>query len=356
MTVETHQLIQDLACTGAAKRDSLVVLLKSDDPTAEALFAAADRVRAESVGDEVHLRALIEFSNHCRRDCLYCGLRRHHDNLPRYRMEPDEIVACAIEAADMGCGTVVLQSGEDLWYTAPVLAEAVRGIKAARDVAVTLSIGERPEEDYRLLREAGADRFLLRIETSSPTLYRRLHPDSDWRKRLGCLSALWRCGFQVGSGVQIGLPGQSLRMLADDLLFLRSLKLDMVGVGPFIAHPETPLAGTRSGTFDLTLRFLACLRLLCPQALIPATTVLAALDPDGWQRGLAAGADVLMPNVTPMEYRRSYEIYPNKVWCDLEPVEFRRLVEEIVARSGRRVAQGPGHSRLRQAASVGPRE
>ena len=271
-------------------------------------------------------------------------------------MEPDEIVACAIDAADLGYGTVVLQSGEDAWYAAPIVAEVVRGIKAARDIAVTLSIGERPEEDYRLLRDAGADRFLLRIETSSPTLHQQLHPDSDWQERLGCVGALWRLGFQVGSGVQIGLPGQSLRMLADDLLFLRSLKLDMIGVGPFISHPATPLAGTRSGTVGLTLRFLACLRLLCPQALIPATTALAALDPDGWQRGLEAGADVLMPNVTPMQYRRRYEIYPGKVWSDLEPVEFRRLVEDIVARSGRRVAQGPGHSRLRQAASVGPRE
>lgn len=335
-----------------ASRRELATLLNAAGEEERALLASADRVRARTVGDSVHLRALLDFSNHCRRNCRYCGLRRANSDLPRYRMSPDEIIAAARRAANIGYRTIVLQSGEDPWYTAEMLAELIAAIKAEHDVAVTLSVGERPKADYRLLREAGADRFLLRIETSSPELYATLHPDSDWRQRLACLESLRHLGYQVGSGVMIGLPGQSVEMLADDLLFLQSLELDMIGVGPFLPHPATPLAGASGGEFGLARRFLALLRLLCPSALIPATTALAALDPRGWELGLGAGADVLMPDITPGRYRRYYDLYPGKVRLADDPVETRRQVEALVAGLGRRVAQDHGHSRRREPAGA----
>jgi len=343
---DTRELVEKLAESATATPEALAALLACDDSAAKDLFAAADQVRARTVGDDVHLRGLIEFSNHCRRNCLYCGLRRENRSLSRYRMVPDEIVACAIAAADLGYRTVVLQSGEDMWYAAPILADVVGAIKAARDIAVTLSIGERSEGEYRLLTAAGADRFLLRMEVSSPIRYARFHPDSDWEERQKCLRAARTARFQVGSGTLIGLPGHGVGTLSEDLLYLQSLELDMIGVGPFIPHPATPLAGARGGTLGVALRFLACLRLLCPRALIPATTALAALDPSGWEQGLRAGADVLMPNVTPLKYRDQYDLYPGKVWSRSEAAAFRREVVEMVERLGRQVSDGPGHTRL----------
>jgi biotin synthase len=337
-------LTETVAETGRASREELVQLLTCDDVLAAELYRAADEVRARIVGDEVHLRALVEFSNTCRRNCFYCGLRRDHDRLRRYRMTPEEIVATALEAARLGYRTAVLQSGEDPWYTSEMLAAVIREIKAKADIAVTLSIGERSLEEYRALREAGADRFLLRIETSSPLLYRDLHPDSDWAVRLGCLMSLRRLGYQLGSGVMIGLPGQTAEMMAEDLLFLQSLDLDMIGVGPFIPHPATPLADAAGGTLGPALRFVACLRLLCPEALIPATTALGALHPEGRQQALRAGANVLMPNCTPIEYREHYQLYPGKICISESAPECRSCVEAMVAALGRRVAADPGHS------------
>jgi biotin synthase len=347
---EFAAILSRLEETGQASQEELIRLLSAAEEEAEALFAAADRVRAANSGDEVQLRGLVEFSNYCRRNCGYCGLRRDCRELDRFRMTPDEIVAVAHEAEVLGYRTLVLQSGEDVHFTAPGLADIVSRIKAECDLAITLSIGERSEDEYRLLREAGADRYLLRIETSSPELYAKLHPDSDWETRLTCLQALKRVGFQVGSGVMIGLPGQTLEMLAGDLLFLQSLKLDMIGVGPFIPHPKTPLAGATGGTLELALRFVACLRLLCPEALIPATTALAALHPDGRRRALRAGADVMMPNCTPTAYRERYQLYPGKICTDEAAEQCRCGAEAIVMDLGRRVGEGYGHSRRRKTA------
>lgn len=345
-------VLRRLEETARASREELARLLGADESEEELLFAAADRVRSAAAGDEVHLRALIEFSNHCRRNCLYCGLRRGHAELSRYRLSPAEIIAAAGVAAELGFGTVVLQSGEDQTYTADVLADVSREVKTRWDMAVTLSIGERTESEYARLREAGADRFLLRIETSNPDLYEGLHPDSDWHARLGCLHTLRSLGYQVGSGVMIGLPGQSLEMLADDLLFLRDLDLDMIGVGPFIPHPATPLGGEQGGDLGRSLRFLALLRLLCPRALIPATTALGTLASAGRWEGLRAGADVVMLNVTPSRYRERYDLYPGKVRAGANGTTTRLEAELVIRRLGRRVAAGHGHSRLRGGAGV----
>jgi len=340
-----NRVLSNLAERHCATRDELALLLGVGDPEAADLFAAADRVRADAVGDEVQLRALIEFSNQCRRNCLYCGLRRDNASLSRYRMSGQEVIDTARTAAALGYRTVVLQSGEDQHYAVDLLAALLRTIKAENDLAITLSIGERSEEEYARLREAGADRFLLRIETSSPELYHQLHPNSDWHVRLECLHSLRRLGYQVGSGVMIGLPGQTLEMLADDLLFLQSLDLDMIGVGPFIPNPATPLAGAAGGTLGLALRFVACLRMLCPTALIPATTALGTLRPTGRQQALQAGADVLMPNATPMEYRERYQLYPGKICTGEEAAECRQCVEAMISSLGRTVGNGYGHSR-----------
>lgn len=345
MTTAAEEILNRLVEQHRSTRDDLVALLRADERDARALLAAADRVRAAAVGDEVQLRALIEFSNHCRRNCLYCGLRRDNRELSRYRMTVEEIIAAAGAAADLGYRTLVLQSGEDQHYETDLLAVVLRTIKAHCDLAVTLSIGEREEGDYRRLREAGADRFLLRIETSSTDLYRTLHPDSDWHRRMECIHALRRLEYQVGSGVMIGLPGQTAEMLADDLLFLQALDLDMVGVGPFISNPATPLAGATGGTLELSLRFVACLRLLCPEALIPATSALGALHPTGRQQALQAGADVMMPNATPVQYREQYQLYPGKICLGEEAAECRQCVEAMIEGLGRTVGIGFGHSR-----------
>ncbi len=371
----TSDVVGRLEVTGQATREELAWLLRSDESEA-ALFAAADRVRRERVGDEVHLRALIEFSNHCWRNCRYCGLRREHREVTRYRMSFEEMLAAVETAAELGYGTVVLQSGEDPYYAADLLATLLRVIKAQYEVAATLSIGERSEEDYRRLRDAGADRFLLRMETSSSELYRALHVElgqevgrprrkaipvlssarqwePTWESRRECLRVLRGLDYQVGSGVMIGLPGQTAEMLADDLLFLQSLDLDMVGVGPFIPHPATPLAEAAGGTLPRSLRAVACLRLLCPETLIPATTALGALHPEGRQRALQVGANVLMPNCTPPEYREHYQLYPGKICLTETGSECRGCIEGMVAGLGRRVAAGPGHSLRSQRAAVG---
>ena len=343
MVVDAQGILARLESTGEATREELAHLL-AWEAGQEALFAAADRVRHLRVGDEVHLRALVEFSNYCWRNCHYCGLRRDHRELARYRLSPDEILDAVDTAAELGYRTIVLQSGEDPYYTVDVLAPLLREIKTRHALAITLSIGERPEEEYRALREAGADRFLLRIETSSPALYRALHPELDWESRVACLRVLRRLGYQVGSGVMIGLPGQTHEMLADDLLFLRDFDLDMIGVGPFLPHPATPLAGVEGGTLDLALRFVAALRLLCPEALIPATTALGALDPQGRQRALRAGANVMMPNCTPTQYREQYQLYPGKICTGEAAPQCRLCVEGMVALLGRTIADHPGHS------------
>jgi biotin synthase len=259
----------------------LVPLLACSDEQAPSLVQAADRVRAASVGDAVHLRGLIEFSNICRRDCRYCGLRSSNPALDRYRLSAEQIVDAAKQAADLGCGSVVLQSGEDPTFTAKTLARIVQAIKTTTPLAVTLSVGERPASDYFAWRQAGADRYLLRIETTDPELFARLHPDDDLEARKACLYTLKELDYQLGSGVMVGLPGQTALMLARDVVWLHKLGAEMIGVGPFIPHPDTPLADETGGTVEQTLRLVAVLRLAFPHAHIPATTAMDALDPEG---------------------------------------------------------------------------
>jgi biotin synthase len=275
----------------------------------------------------------VEVSNHCVRRCAYCGIAASSSALPRYRMSDGEVLACALQAVELGYGTVVLQAGEDYGLTRETVSSMVRAIKAQTGLAVTLSLGERPDEDLAAWREAGADRYLLRFETSDPSLYEAIHPSFAGRRsdRFAILRRLRELGYEVGSGVLVGIPGQTYESLASDILLFRELDLDMIGVGPFIPHPGTPLG---RGLFrdapegeqvpadeETTTKVVALARLVRPDANIPSTTALATLEPSfGRERGLIRGANVVMPNLTPPAYRALYEIYPGKA-CVTETAE-----------------------------------
>lgn len=290
------------------------------------LYARADAVRRENVGDAIHLRGLIEISSHCERQCMYCGLRKANRGLERYRMTREEIEQCAHQAVRLGYGTVVMQAGEDDALTAELIAGIVGSIKRETPLAVTLSLGERSVEDLRLWRDAGADRYLLRFETSDPFLYRRIHPQRfhDRPDRLMLLKELKGLGYEVGGGVMVGIPGQSYASLAQDLLAFHDFDLDMIGIGPYIPHPVTPLGsgalrvpaalGDQAPSSEqMVYKMIALARILCPAANIPSTTALATINrKHGRIQGLQVGANVVMPNVTPVKYRALYEIYPAK--------------------------------------------
>ena len=343
---------EDLLCRAEQLHEltlpELTALLADADPAAEAaLAAAADRVRAAFVGAGVHLRGLIEFSNICRQSCMYCGLRRDNAAVHRYRLTPAEILALAEKARDYGYRTVVLQSGEDAWFTADRLAALLLRIKAL-GLVITLSIGERSREEYQMLRAAGADRFLLRIETTDAQLYARLHPGMSFAHRLQCLQELRSLGYEVGTGCLVGLPGQSIESIARDILFFQELDADMVGIGPLIPNGDTPLADAAPGDFHLTRRVVALLRLLLPEANIPATTAMETLQPDARRIILQSGANVVMPNVTEGDYRRWYALYPGKICVKDTPEDCRGCLEAKIQSIGRSIAQDAGFRHRRE--------
>jgi biotin synthase len=355
-------------------------LKETDEARLNELWRHADGVRRERVGPEVHLRGLVEISNHCVRGCAYCGLRAGHRALPRYRMTEEEILDCARQAREFEYGTVVLQSGEDPGIARDWMAAVVRRIKRETGLAVTLSLGERTEEEMAAWREAGADRYLLRFETSDRTLYESIHPSLPDRPadRMAILRTLRALGYEIGSGVMVGIPGQTYQSLAGDILLFAALDLDMIGLGPFLPHPATPLGQTGgkggeagsplvNGSEDqapnselMTYKMLALARIACPEANIPSTTALATINArDGRERGLMRGANVVMPNLTPMKYRRLYEIYPNKACLAESPADCGGCLDRRISSIGRRVGQGRGDSRrmTRQAADrIGAKE
>ena len=340
-------LIQKATRTHPLNLAELTSLL-ADPSCEEALCRAADEVRHAFVGDGVHLRGLIEFSNICRQDCMYCGLRRDNGKIERYRLTEDDIVRLAEKAKGYGYRTVVLQSGEDAHFTAERLASIVRRIHAM-DLAITLSVGERPREDYELWREAGADRYLLRIETTDAALYESLDPGMSYENRVRCLRDLGELGYEVGTGSLVGLPGQTPEMLARDILFFQDIDADMIGIGPLIPNGDTPLGTAAPGDFHLTRRMVALLRLLLPEANIPATTAMETMVPRGRELILASGANVVMPNVTEGDYRRKYALYPGKICVADTPADCRACMGGRIAAMGRYVATDKGfrHHSLR---------
>ncbi len=334
-------IVKKAETTHDLTRREIVALLQTPERDAE-LFAAADRVRRKYVGDEVHLRGLIEFTNCCDQNCLYCGLRRDNARLERYRLEPDTIIDFAVKAASNGYKTVVLQAGEGEFYSLEEMVRIIKAIKAL-DVAITLSIGEKTREEYLAYLDAGADRYLLRIETTDRNLYETMSPGMHFENRVRCLRDLKELGYELGTGCLVGLPGQTLESLADDILFFRNIGADMIGVGPFIPNPDTPLGNAAGGTFELSIKVMAITRLLLPDINIPATTAMETLNEKGRIIGLQSGANVVMPNVTEGDYRRMYALYPGKICVGDTPSHCRGCITAKIQGIGRSVSQGYGY-------------
>ncbi len=321
-------------------RNDIIEILK-DDSNNDWLFSLADKTREEYVGDEVHLRGLIEFSNICKRQCKYCGLRCEDKFIDRYRISKENIISYAEHAVNMGYKTIVLQSGEDEYYNTDLMCEIIEGIKKL-GVALTLSIGEKTYEEYKAFKEAGADRYLIRIETTDKNLYNQMHPNMDFDNRVRCLENLGRLGYEVGTGCLVGLPNQTIESLADDILFFKEINADMVGIGPFIPHPHTPLKDSATGSFTLALKVMALTRILLKDINIPATTAMETLNPNGRIIALQSGANVVMPNVTTTEYRAKYEIYPNKICINENPDKCKGCISAKIQSIGRIVSTSFG--------------
>ena len=341
-----EQLIETLRTQRDLSDEELTALItrESDDKD---LFAAADAVRREHYGTDVFLRGLIEFTNVCQNDCYYCGIRKSNAQARRYRLTQEQILHSCENGYRMGFRTFVLQGGEDPRNTDAWVCSMVDKIKTAHpDCAVTLSIGEQSRASYQAYFDAGADRYLLRHETASDAHYRRLHPEEmSLANRKRCLFDLKDIGYQVGAGFMVGSPWQTPKELVADLRFLQELQPDMIGIGPFIPHHETPFADKQSGTLELTLRMLSILRLLFPYVLLPATTALGTISPIGRELGLKAGANVMMPNLTPTDARKHYDLYDNKICMDEEAAKCRLCQEGRVRSVGYQIVSDRGDVR-----------
>lgn len=317
------------------KKEQWRELLCTDDPERlEELYASARAVQHQFYGNKIYARGLIEFTNYCKNDCYYCGIRRSNREACRYRLTKEQILECCASGYRLGFRTFVLQGGEDGYYTDDRVVELVHAIKTAYpECAVTLSIGEKSRESYQRYYDAGVDRYLLRHETANPNHYGILHPaEMSMENRKRCLWDLKEIGYQVGAGIMIGSPGQTVDCLIEDLEFMRELKPDMVGIGPFLPHHATPFAKEQAGTVDLTLRMLALTRLLLPEVLLPATTALGTLDPTGREKGVLAGANVVMPNLSPENVRENYLLYDNKLCTGSEAAEGLRVLQQIMGK------------------------
>ena len=295
----------------------------------EYLFAKAEKIRQQVFGDAIYTRGLIEFTNYCRNDCYYCGIRRSNGDAARYRLTKEEILSCCAEGYDLGFRTFVLQGGEDRYYSMDDICQIVADIREAySDCAITLSIGERTREEYEAYYRAGADRYLLRHETINHEHYRMLHPEGmSHENRINCLRILKDIGYQVGCGFMVGAPGQTNEMLSDEMLFLRSMNPHMVGIGPFIPHHQTPFALETPGTLEVTLFCLGLIRLMLPEVLLPATTALGTISPNGRELGIKAGANVVMPNLSPISVRKKYELYDNKICTGEESAQCKNCLD-----------------------------
>jgi biotin synthase len=340
------------------KNDIEQWLRETDTQQLKALWEAANNVRAKHVGNAVHIRGLLEISNHCVRKCTYCGINKERTTVSRYRMTEEEIMACVHDIVELGYGTVVIQAGEDYGLTKNFIARIVRNIKTNTPLAITLSLSERPQEELQQWKEAGADRYLLRFETSDKNLYRLIHPSLSISEpplqRFHILKQLRELGYEIGSGVMIGIPGQTYQILANDIEKFRELDLDMIGVGPYIVSPETALAAGLVDipdvgieqvppTESMTYKVIALTRLICPHANIPSTTALATINrTSGREQGLKCGANIVMPNVTPTHYRKKYEIYPNKACINETASVCSICMRQRIEMLGRKIGHGPG--------------
>ena len=326
-------------------RDEIIKLLNlTDDQDIEYLFNAADRVRMENCGNEVHLRGVIEFSNNCKENCLYCGLREDNITLQRYRMTPDEIIETARQISNLGIRTIVLQSGEDGFYDTDLIAYLIYSIKQNSDIAIALSIGERGFDEYKAWKIAGAERYLLKHETANPVHYSIYHRNDFIKNRIKHLKFLRSIGYQIGSGNIVGLPLQKVEDIADDILLMKELDIDMAAIGPFVPAAFTPYQNLKTGSVTLTLKTIAVTRILLKNVHIPATTALDTVDVNGRERGLRAGANVIMPNFTPHPYRENYAVYANKRGIHEDPYESHLKLAARIEAIGRGISTNKGDS------------
>lgn len=337
-------LVDRLFDTGHLDRNEYITLIENRDSIKEYLFPLSSMVREKHYGKDVYLRGLIEITSYCKNNCYYCGIRAGNKNAERYRLTKEQILDCCETGYRLDLRTFVLQGGEDPYYTDDMICDILREIKTRYpDCAVTLSIGEKTEESYRKFYEAGADRYLLRHETADYEHYSKLHPSSlTAKQRQECLYTLKKIGFQTGAGFMVGSPYQTYENLADDLLFLEKLKPEMVGIGPFIPHHATPFADMPQGTAELTIFMLALVRLILPTALLPATTALGTILPNGRELALKVGANVIMPNLSPTDVRSKYLLYDNKLCTGDESAQCKKDLEDKVLSAGYKVVTNRG--------------
>nr|WP_314276885.1 [FeFe] hydrogenase H-cluster radical SAM maturase HydE [uncultured Peptostreptococcus sp.] len=348
MDKKVYKLINQLYCEHNLGEEDLTYIIKNmNEEIKEYLVELAYKTRNKYYGKFVYLRGLIEYTNFCKRECKYCGINAYNKSAKRYRMNKFEIIDTCRLGYNLGFRTFVLQGGEDPYFTDKRICDIVKSIKKIfPDVAITLSLGEREEKSYRAMKEAGADRFLLRHETANPKLYRWLHPFSNLDSRLKCLNSLKQVGFQTGAGFMVGLPWYTDRDYARDLVFLKELKPEMIGIGPFIPHSSTSMKDYEPGSLDKTIVMLALLRLLLPKVLLPATTALASIGACGRKYGLDAGANVIMPNLTPLDYRGDYSLYNNKKSTGSESAESLNLIKQELESYGYMADMSRGDSKM----------
>ena len=345
-------IVEKFIKEGQLKQDEYPQLLKlyKDPETVELLRQEAVRIQKKYFGNKIYTRGLVEFTNYCRNDCYYCGIRRSNTNAVRYRLTKDEILKCCENGHELGFRTFVLQGGEDPWFNDERMADIISSIKRSYpDCAITLSIGEKSKESYRKFKEAGADRYLLRHETANEDHYRYLHPENlSLANRKQCLYDLKELGYQIGAGFMVGAPGQTLEHLAEDLVFLKELNPHMVGIGPFIPHHDTKFAEEEPGSVELTLFLRSVIRIMLQQVLLPAKTALGTLDPRGREKGFLAGANVVMPNLSPVKNRKQYELYDNKICTGEEAAECRGCLSRRVQSVGYEIVTDRGDSPMLQ--------
>lgn len=343
--METFNLIDKLRRNRTLAREEYLRLMACRDADALGyLRQSADEVRKSVYGNVVYIRGLVEFTNYCKNDCLYCGIRRSNTNVERFRLTKEQILDCAEEGYSLGFRTVVLQGGEDPWFTDDRLTDIVKSLRQKYpDCAITLSVGERPRESYEKLFEAGANRFLLRHETANACHYAKLHPaELTLANRMQCLRDLRDIGYQVGCGFMVGSPCQTAEHITEDLRFLASFKPHMVGIGPFIPHRDTPFRDKSAGSAEETIKLLSIIRLLLPNVLLPATTALGTISKDGRERGILAGANVIMPNLSPSDARKKYMLYNDKLSSGDEAAENLANLKRSMAAIGYEIVTDRG--------------
>ena len=345
MNNDIRRIIQRLSenhCLEADEYEALVVSF--DEESASLLQEYAVKQRKEIYGNSVYVRGLIEISNICKNDCLYCGIRRSNNNADRYRLSQNEIIQCADVGYNLGFRTFVLQGGEDAYYTDDLLEEIISRLKCKYDdIAITLSLGERSFDSYKRLYDAGADRYLLRHETADEMHYKILHPESmSFDNRMNCLSSLRQIGYQVGCGFMVGSPYQTPKSLAKDLKFIEKFQPDMCGIGPFVPHKDTVFKNEAAGTVELTCLLLSIIRLIKPNILLPSTTALGTIHPFGRERGIQSGANVVMPNLSPVSVRKKYELYDNKICTGEESAECKECLSKRMEEIGYKIVVDKG--------------